>query len=126
LHFGGKVSIRGGANPHVHSDRRDAADSLEFLVFVRGANRAEQLPLHLERQGGDLIEKDRAPIGKLETSRSRGDRAFESAFLIPEKLAFHQSRRHDSAIHLNERPIRTFRPTMNLERNEFASGPNFT
>ena len=73
-------------NPHVDAVLMLLAHRTHGLFL----DHAQQLHLHVQRQVGDFIEKQRAAFGGLDQALLVGDRAGEAAALVPEELAFHE------------------------------------
>src|SRR5262245_65801853 len=76
-----QVSVRRGDDPGVDVQRRCAAHSLEPLFLERPKN----LRLQAEWQVADLVEKQRASMRHLESTRLPGGRAGNRAFLVAEE-----------------------------------------
>src|SRR2546428_5294199 len=90
--------IGGGYDADFYADALRAAQSLEDA----GLQHAQEPPLYLQRDLADLIQKDRAAVGQLESPRLGRLRASESALLIAEQLALDQRRRKRRAVDDNE------------------------
>src|SRR5439155_18708292 len=81
----------------------------------------QELRLHFEWEVLNLIQKDRATVGQLEAADALRHGARERPFLVPEELAFEQSRGNRRAIQLHE-GVRTPRAeVVNGARNEFLA-----
>ena len=65
----------------------------------------QELGLDRQREGADLVEKERPSLGQLEPSRPRRDRAGERALLVPEELRLGQRLRQRRGVDGHERPI---------------------
>ena len=63
---------------------------------------AQQLDLHVQRQVGDLVEKQRAALGDWIRPFLSADRAREAAALVTEQLAFHEFGRNRAAVDRDE------------------------
>ena len=94
LHFLGEVAIRRGHDPHIDGDRRRRPDAFERALLQR----AQQLHLHRMVELTDLVEEERAAIGRLEAPFAPFGGTRERALLVPEKLALDQLRRNRAAI----------------------------
>src|SRR5580700_5273148 len=66
---------------------------------------AQQLHLHRRTHVADLIQKQRAALGNLESPLARGNRASKRALLMTEELALEQIRRYGATIDCGERPL---------------------
>ena len=78
----------GGDDTHVDVDRLDASQTLE-LLFLNGT---QQLWLQFQADVADLVEKERTPIGELESALLLQQGSREGPSLVPEQLALEQSR----------------------------------
>src|SRR5262249_21381686 len=96
-----QVAVRRGHQPYIDFYGLDAADPLELRLLQH----AQKLDLHLNRNFADLVEKQRALIGQLETPWFRTDRARERALFVAEQLGLHQGLGNRSAIDLDERTV---------------------
>ena len=65
-----EVPMRGRDDAHVAVDRAIAADALEGALLQH----PQQLHLHLQRHVADLVEEQRAALGKLEAADARASR----------------------------------------------------
>src|SRR5215470_11704106 len=63
---GSEIAVRRGNQPHVDLDRLRASESLEFLLL----DRPQQFRLEFQADVADLIQKERASIGQLESPLS--------------------------------------------------------
>jgi len=79
-----KVAAGGGDDADVGVDGRLSADAFEFLFLED----AEEFDLGLGRDIADFIKKDGAAGGGFKAALAEGEGAGESAFFVPEKLAF--------------------------------------
>ncbi len=80
----------------------------------------------MQRQIGDLVQKQRASFGALDQAFLVGHGAREAAALVSEQLAFHQLGRNGAAVHGNERTIRARTAVMDESRNELLACPRLT
>src|SRR2546425_8741899 len=85
----------------------------------------KQFGLQLERDLSDLVEKHGAAIRQLEAPDTLRDGAGESAFLVPEELAFEQTCRNRRAVQLHERILAARAEIMDGARNQFFSAACF-
>ena len=93
--------VGGGDDAGVDLRGRRAADPLESLVLQK----AQQLGLQRGREVADLVEKDRAAVGRLEPARLVLDCAGERAANVSEQLAFQQMLAERGACDLDERAL---------------------
>ena len=82
-----QVAVAGGDDARVDADRLRVADALELALLQH----AQQLDLQLGRGGVDLVEENRAGVGRLEAAGAVVDRAGERAANVAEQLAFQQA-----------------------------------
>ena len=68
--------------------------------------RAQQLHLQVERQLADLVEEERAAVGRLELAGPRRDGAGEGALHVPEELTLDEVLGDGAAVDDDERPVR--------------------
>src|SRR5208337_1393007 len=119
--FGLEIAIGRGDYSRIDVDRAFAADALEVLILQK----AQKLGLEGGRQVGNLVEKNGAAVGRLETARLVLDRAGERAADVAEKFAFEKFLRERSAIDDNERLALARAPSMNLPRDDVFAGTAF-
>ncbi len=81
-----KVEVGGGQDAHVGTSSHRVADALVFLVL----NEAQQLGLQRQRKVADLVEKQGAAIGLIDTTQRAFAGTGESAAAVAEQFAFHQ------------------------------------
>jgi hypothetical protein len=99
-----------------------ASQAFELLLLEN----AKKLWLQLERQISDFIEKQRAAVRCLKSSRRLSDSAGESASLVTEELALEQGARNCCTIECYK-PIRTARAGfVNCLSDDFFAGPCLT
>src|SRR4029078_1038082 len=109
--------------------RGDDARLRSFGTF--GANRivlallqhTEQLRLEFRRGVPDLVEKNGAPAGELESSSARAERAGERNFHVAKQLPLEKRRRQRGAIERDERLRRLGGVVVNGPRDQFLSRP---
>src|SRR5271155_1207310 len=77
------IGVGGGNEADIEVVHLVAADALEAAVF----DDAQDLLLHGERSGGDLVEEQGAAIGDLKAREAAARRTGESARLMAEELA---------------------------------------
>src|SRR5690606_680233 len=82
---------------------------------------AEQLDLHIEAHVPDLVEKERAALGKLEASDSGADRSGERALLVTEQLALEQLARDRAAVDGDERRVTASGKLVDPPRDELLA-----
>ncbi len=75
-----EVPVGRGHDPHVDPPGAGGAHPFELPVLQE----AKQLDLEIDRKLADLVQKDCAPVGHLESPRSRSGRAGEGAPLVTE------------------------------------------
>jgi hypothetical protein len=80
----------------------------------------------VQRQIGDLIQKQRAALGALHQSLLVGHGAGEAAALVTEQLAFHELGGDRAAVDGHERRLRAGPAFMNHARNQFLAGAGLT
>jgi hypothetical protein len=72
----------------------------------------QELGLQRQRELGDLVQVDRAPLGVLELAGLPAVRPGEGALLVAEELGLEQAVRNRGAIDLDERPVAASRVRM--------------
>ena len=77
---GVQVTIRGRNQAHVHVNRLDAADALEFPFLQH----AQQRDLRVGQEFADFVQEDGAPVRQFEPAQPALHRAGEGAFLMAE------------------------------------------
>src|SRR5579859_7401725 len=85
--LGSHVGVGGRQNSHVHAPCRGRTDALQLAGFKN----TQKFCLQIERHIGDLVEKKRAALGKLEAPDTVVARIGESAFHVAEELAFKEA-----------------------------------
>ena len=100
-----QVAIGGGDDPDVNVNRIAAAEPLEFALLQY----AQQHHLQLRRQLSDLVQKERAAVGLLESSFAARHGAGESAALVTEQFRSQQGVRNSGAVEFDQRPARARR-----------------
>ena len=104
---------------HVH--RAQAAHRVNGALLQD----TQQFDLHVQRQVADLIEKNRAAVGQLETSHAVGHGTRESAFAVAEKLAFEQILGNRRAIDGHKVAVLAQGLVMQGARHQFLAGAAF-
>src|SRR5262249_61392787 len=94
-----EIAVGRTDDPHVDRDVVAAAHARELAVLEH----VQQLGLERRVELADLVEEDRAAVGRLEASRLALVRAGEGAPLVTEELALEQLARHRGAVDLDER-----------------------
>ena len=110
--------MRRGDQAHVGANRLRAPQPLELARL----DHAQQLDLRRQVELADLVEKERAPLGKLEAPFLRRVRAGERALLIAEQLRFDEALGQRRAADLDERPLRPQRVVMDGLRDQLLAG----
>jgi hypothetical protein len=100
LHHVLHVAVGGGDEAHVDFHRRGGAER-QHLLFL---DHAQQLDLHGRRHFGDLVEEQRAAVGRLEQALLVGVGAGEGALGVAEQLVGQQLLVEGAAVHRDEGP----------------------
>src|SRR5581483_2508507 len=93
-----EIAIGGGNEPHIRIDDLLATDARELPVLEH----VKELRLQPERHLADLVEEERALIGRLELAGLLPVRSREGAFLMAEELGLEQLPRQRRAVDLQE------------------------
>jgi hypothetical protein len=107
--------------------RRDDADlhaarlRLTDRAHLAGLERAQERRLGVEGQLADLVEEERASVGRLEGADSVGARAGEGAALVPEQLRQDELARDGAAVDDHERALRHHRALVDGVRDELLA-----
>ena len=99
MHGGVEVAIGGRQEADIDLDGLVAADAEDLAVFEH----AQQLGLEVERHIADLVEKEGAAVGVLETPLAQAVGAGERSGLVTEELIIEQVFVQGRAIHGHER-----------------------
>src|SRR5437899_10426329 len=83
----------------------------------------EDLGLEGRVEIADLIEKNRAMIGRFELANLQLVRAGEGPALVPEQLALEKLPGHGGAVYLHERPTLTGRSVVDGPGRHAITGP---
>ncbi len=121
LYLGDQLAIGRGEDPDVHRNVARPAHPTHDL-------RVEELEeLRLEGQGklADLIQEDRAALGRFEESDTGRRRVREGSPLVPEELALQELARNRGAVHLHERTLLPRALAMNGPREELLPDSGF-
>src|SRR5688572_18806702 len=114
--------MRGADDAHIDRLFARVADLAHLLLL----DRAQELHLHLQRQVGDLVEKERAAACCLEETGAIARRTRESAFAVAEELRLHQVLRDRTAVDRNERPVLPRALEVYEPRRELLAAARFT
>jgi len=98
------AAVGGGDETDVDAPIARLADSSDRV----GLQGAQKLGLQRRGQIGDLVQKERAPVGRREHAGLVIGRPAEGAPRVSKQLRFEQLRRHGTAIQRNERPGAVF------------------
>ena len=109
--------MRGRDDAHVARYGAIAAHTLEGALLQD----PQQLHLHLQRHVADLIEEQRAALGKLEASDARAQRPGERPFHVPEQFALDERRHQRPAVHRHKRPPSILPVEVNRPRHQLLA-----
>ena len=93
-HLGAEVLVGRTQQPHVDRLLADGAHRPHRALL----DRAQQLGLHRQRQVADLVEEQRAAVGRLEEAFAVFGRTREGALAVAEELRFQQLLRDRTAV----------------------------
>ena len=96
-----KAFVGGGEESDVNLDDLVASESFKFF-FLDGP---QQLGLHINIQGVDIVQKDRSLIGYFELPHSGAVCTGEGPLIVPEYLTLHEGGRDGGTIDDHERPV---------------------
>ncbi len=113
------VELAVSRRKYAHVDRGLAGFSHRPDRFF--LDHAQQLHLHVQRQVRDLVQEQRAALGRADQPFLVRDRTGEAAFLVPEKLALHQLRWNRTAIDRDEWPVAARPGFVNQARDQFLA-----
>ena len=116
-----QVAVRGGDDAHVDRRRLGAADRAHLVLLQH----AQQLDLQTHRHVADLVEHQRAAVGRLEQAAVLANRAGERALHVTEQLALEQVLGHRAAVDRDERPIATRARLVNRACQQLFAGAAF-
>src|SRR4029453_8991836 len=94
-------AVGGGDQAHIDGAGALFADAFEIALLQH----AQQLALKFERNFADLVEKQRAAVGKFEPPDAVAHRAGEGAADMAEELAFKEFARDRRAIDADQRAV---------------------
>ena len=114
-----EVAVRGGDHPHIGADGLIAAYALELPLLQH----AQQFDLHVRWHFTDLVEKNGARMGELETPHAPLDGPAERAAFVSKELAFDQADRKSGAIHLDERLVGPLAGGVDRACDQLLAGP---
>ena len=100
-----QVVVGGRQDAHVHAHRFGGAQGDEFLLL----DDAQQLGLHVRRNGADLVEEDGAMVGHFEIALLGVDGAGKGALHMAEQRGFQQVGGQRAAIYGHEHALRAWR-----------------
>src|SRR5438876_6796572 len=121
-HGGLEAAIGGGDEPHVGADDLLAADAGELAVLEH----VQELGLEPQRRLPDLVEEERALIGRLELPRLLPIRARECALLVTEQLGLEQLTGKRGAVHLQELAMGAWRRLVDRPGHHFLADSALT
>src|SRR4029453_9126065 len=81
----------------------------------------EELGLERERELADLVEEDRAVLGRFEETHALRGRVGERSLLVSEELRLEELARDRGAVDLEERPVRARALAMDGARGELPA-----
>ncbi len=115
----GEIAIGRGDQAHVDLDVARVADPTDLPLLGRPQE------LHLDRVWNlrDLVEEQRAPVGRREETLRAGHGAGEGALHVAEELRFHQRLGNRAAVHRHERAGPTRRLQVHGARDQLLAGP---
>ncbi|MCY1355441.1 hypothetical protein D9M69_418610 [compost metagenome] len=108
-----------GDHPHVDVARLVGAQALDLAVLQS----AQQLGLDRQRQLADLVEEQRAAVGRLETPWPRLPGAGEGTLGVAEQLALGQGLGQRRAVHVDQRLARTRRMAVQPAGEQLLAHP---
>src|SRR5664280_1294061 len=117
-----EVLVRGGDQADVDLALAHVAEAPEFLLLQH----LQELRLDGEWHVPDLVEKERPLVRDLEKAELGGDRAGESALLVPEELALQELRRKPGAIQVQEALLAARPVAVNPGREDAFAGPRLS
>ena len=121
LHFGAEVLVRRAQQPHVDRQLGDGTDRPHRALL----NRAQQLALHRQRKVADLVEEQRAAVGRLKEAFAVVVGAGERALAIAKELGFEQLLRDGAAVDWHEGHRAAHAHFVNGARHQFLAGSRF-
>ena len=115
----GRPEVRVRCRDDAHVDVLDRVASDRF--HLAGLERPEQLHLRARRQIADLVQEERAAVGRLEETCACGECRREGTAGVPEELALDQLLRDRCAVDRDERLACASRSLMDLARHELLT-----
>ena len=97
-HGRGQVPVGSRDDSHVHRHGLVPAHSLELSLLKN----PQQRDLGCGRKLADLIQENRAAVGRFKAPHTPLERAREGALFVPEQLGRNQRGRNRGAVHANE------------------------
>jgi len=94
-------------------------------AMIRTFSGTQQLHLHRQRQGADLVEKQGAAVGLLEPAGARGQGAGEGALFMTEQLRLDQALGEGAAIDGDEGAGMAVTERMDMPGDQFLAGTGF-
>ena len=116
--LGQEILVGGGQDAHIHGQGLLSPQALEFA----GLQDPEQFDLGRRGNFADLIEKDRAAVGLLETPRLLAQGPGEGALFVAKELAFQQGGGIGGAIDHHKRTGSAGAVGMNGPGHQFLAG----
>ena len=116
-----QVLVRRADDAHVDRDLVAAADALDHALLQE----AQQLGLQRERQVADLVEEQRAAVGRLDLADRLPCRAGERALLVAEQLALEQVLGNRGAVDRDEALAAPRRQVVQRAREQLLAGAAF-
>ena len=98
--------------------RADVADRMNLAAFEE----AQELRLDGRLELADLVEEQRAALGRADDARKRVDRAGERAAPVAEELALDELARHGGAVERHERSALDRAVLVDQARDDFLAG----
>ncbi len=120
-HFRFEILMRRREHASIGANELASADAIELAR----REHAQQTRLQRQRHVADLVEKQRAARGLLETSRMPARGARERADFVAEQFGFEQFGRNRSRVECDERPRRARALAMQRARDELLAGAGF-
>src|SRR5690606_19850070 len=111
-------AVRRRDHARVDADRARTADGLDLAVLQR----AQELRLQIDRQLADLVEEQRAAVGRDEQPTLARLRAGERAAHVAEQLAIEQRADQRAAVDRHERPARPAAGEVQRARDQLLAG----
>ncbi len=113
-----QILVSHSDHPHIGDDRFRAAHPLKLTVL----DHPQDLLLHSERNGAELVEHQRAAVRPLEAPDMPRGRAGKGARLVPEQFRLQQALRQGGAIHLDQGLLPSFGQVMQPGGDELLTG----